>query len=256
MRQVSVNMRYSLALMLLLLANVSLADGNIEIVTSEGSVTAGDALGKTKKSVQSKSTIQTGSILSTGPNARAVVRVGEDGIIVVGKNSQVEIGKTKKNASFFRQIAGVVYYAFNSVKGNRRAIEVRTTTSTIGIRGTRFMVSNVEGRNEIGMRKGLVNVSSPEGEFEIHKKVALDEFEAFKKAGEIEIAKREQEFEDFKSKATQEFIEYKREFTLGADRMVSFDGKRVEELPLSGETKKTMESLESYADKWINEVRD
>jgi hypothetical protein len=249
-------MSATLGLFLLLLSTLSLADGNIEIVTSEGSVTAGDTQGKTKKTLQSKSTIPAGSILSTGANSRAVVRVGDDGIIVVGKNSQVEIGKTKKDVGFFRQITGVIYYAFNSVKGNRRAIEVRTTTSTIGIRGTRFMVSDQEGRNEIGMRKGLVSVTSPEGEFEIHKKTSLDEFEAFKKEGEIEIAKREQEFEDFKAKTRQEFIEFKREFTLGADYMVSFDGNRVDERPLSAETQKEMETFEHYADKWISEVHD
>jgi hypothetical protein len=256
MNRTVVWMRATLGLFLLLISPLSLADGNIEIVTYEGSVTAVDTQGKAKKTIQPKSTIPAGSILSTGANSRAVVRVGEDGVIVVGKNSQVEIGKTKKDVSFFRQISGVIYYAFNAVKGNRRAIEVRTTTSTIGIRGTRFMVSDQEGRKEIGMRKGLVSVTSPDGEFEIHKQAAVDEFEAFKKEGEIEIAKREREFEDFKAKTKQEFIEFKREFTLGADRMVSFDGNRVDELPLSGETQKAMESFENYADKWINEVHD
>jgi FecR protein len=174
----------------------------------------------------------------------------------VGKNSKVEIGKTKKESSFFRQITGIVYYAMNSIKGNRRPVEVRTATATIGIRGTRFIVTDVEGRNEVGMRKGLVSVTSPEGEFEIHKQAELDEFEAFKKAGEAEIAKSEREFEEYKANTQQEFIEYKREFSLGADRMASFNGKRVEDRPLSGETKQDMESIESYAEQWIKEVRD
>ena len=117
-------------------------------------------------------------------------------------------------------------------------------------------MTDVEGRNEIGMRKGQVSVTSPEGEFEIHKKAELDEFEAYKKAGEAEIAKKVREFEEYKASTQQEFIEYKREFSLGADRMASFSGKRVEDIPLSGETKKDMESIESYAEQWIKEVRD
>jgi FecR protein len=250
------SMGYALGLMVLFMANISLADEKIEVVTSEGSVMVGDAQGKAQKSVQSKSIVPAGNVLTTGPGARAVVRVGSDGFIVVGKNSQVEIGKTKKESSFFRQITGIVYYAMNSIKGNRRPVEVRTATATIGIRGTRFIVTDVEGRNEVGMRKGLVSVTSPEGEFEIHKQAELDEFEAFKKAGEAEIAKREREFEEYKANTQQEFIEYKREFSLGADRMASFDGKRVEDRPLSGETKNDMEEIESYADQWIKEVRD
>ena len=83
-----------------------------------------------------------------------------------------------------------------------------------------------------------------------------DEFEAFKAAGEAEVAKRAQEFEDYKANVQKEFVEYKKEFTLAKDRMVSFDGKRVDDRPLSGETKNDMEALESYAEKWISEVRD
>lgn len=64
--------------------------------------------------------------------------------------------------------------------------------------------------------------SSPvtEGEFEIHKKAEQDEFE------------------QYKANTQKEFIEYKREFGLEANRMASFDGKRVVDSPLSGETKK------------------
>jgi len=256
MRYVNTGMRYALGMIVLFVANASFANGSIEVMTSEGSVMVGDAIGKSTKPVQAKSIVQAGNVLTTGPSARAVVRVGSDGFIVVGKNSQVEIGKTKKEAGFFRQITGIVYYAMNSVKGSRRPVEVRTATATIGIRGTRFLVTDVEGRNEIGMRKGQVSVTSPEGEFEIHKKAELDEFEAYKKAGEAEIAKKEREFEEYKANTQQEFIEYKREFSLGADRMASFAGKRVEDRPLSGETKKDMDSIESYAEQWLKEVRD
>lgn len=256
MKRAITGVGYAMGLTLLLAANVSFANGNIEVVTSEGSVVVGDALGKTKKTVQAKSIVPVGNVLSTGSNARAVVRVGSDGLLVVGKNSQVEIGKTKKGVSFFRQITGVIYYAINSVKDTRRTVEVRTATATIGIRGTRFLVTDVEGRNEVGMRKGEVSVVSPEGEFEIHKQAVQDEFEAFKAAGEAEVAKRAQEFEDYKANVQKEFVEYKKEFTLAKDRMVSFDGKRVDDRPLSGETKNDMEALESYAEKWISEVRD
>lgn len=238
------------------MAGMSHASEKIEILAAEGSVMVGDASGKTQKSVQSKSVLSSSNVLSTGPNARAVVRVGSTGIIVVGKNSQVEINKPKDQPGFFRQISGLVYYAVNAIKGKQRTVEVKTATSVIGIRGTRFLVTDVEGRNEIGMRKGLVSVTSPEGEFEIHKKSEQDEFEAFKKEGEAAIARSEREFEEYKAKTQQEFIEYKREFSLAADRMATFDGKRVEDRPLSGETKKDMESFEEYAEDWLNKIKD
>lgn len=251
------SMKFAICLTGILFLNVSFADENVEVMTAEGSVVVSDAAGKAKKPVQTKSILPPSNVLTTGPTARAVVRVGENGFIIVGKNSQVEIDKSKNKSGFFKQISGVVYYAFNSVKGKQRPAEVRTATTTIGIRGTRFLVTDVEGRNEIGMRKGNVSVTSPEGgEFEIHKKAQVDEFEAFKQEAADGIAKKEQEFKDYKENIQKEFVEYKREFALEANRMASFDGKRVVEKELSDETKKDMESFESYAEKWIKQVKD
>lgn len=256
MRFVSSIMRFIFFLLGLFLAAVSYADEAIEVVAAEGSVMVGDSLDKVTRPVQSKSVLPTKNVLITGPAARAVVSVGSDGFIVVGKNSQVEINKTNDRAVFFRQVTGMIYYALNTIKGKQRSIEVRTTTAVLGIRGTRFLVTDIAGRNEIGMRKGLINVTSPEGEFEIHKKAEQDEFEAFKQETEDAIAKEKSEFEKYKANTQKEFVEYKREFGLEANHMASFDGKRVVDRPLSGETKKDMESFETYAEEWLKEVRD
>ena len=255
----NISIRFALCLSGLLLAGFGIADENVEVMTAEGSVVVSDTAGKSKKPVQTKSILPPSNVLATGPTARAVVRVGENGFIIVGKNSQVEIDKSKgkDKSGFFKQISGVVYYAFNAVKGKQKPVEVRTATTTIGIRGTRFLVTDVEGRNEIGMRKGDVSITSPEGgEFEIHKKAQVDEFQAFKQGIADGVAKGEKEFQDYKESTQKEFVEYKREFALGANRMASFDGKKVVEKELSEETVKDMDSFETYAEKWIKQVKD
>ena len=256
MRFVGASMRLVICLFGLILASVSYAEEAIEVVAAEGSVMAGDSLGQANRPVHPKSILPGRNALVTGPTARAVIRVGSDGFIVIGKNSQVEIDKTKDRAGLFRQVTGMIYYALNSIKGKQNAIEVRTATAVLGIRGTRFLVTDIAGRNEIGMRKGLISVTSPEGEFEIHKKAEQDEFEAFKQEAEDAIAKEKRKFEEYKANAQREFIEYKREFALGENRMAAFDGKRVVDRPLGGETKKDMESFEVYAQDWLKEVRD
>lgn len=250
------NVQVVLCLSALLMCNPGFAEINIEVVSAEGAVTVADVAGKSTKTVQTKSIVPSGNILSTGPSARAVVKVGTDGIIVVGKNSQVEIGQSKERVGFFKQIKGIVYYALNSIKGKQKPIEVRTATSTIGIRGTRFIVTEMPERNEIGMRKGVVNIESPEGEFEIHKKSEQDAFEAMKQEAQMAIEKEKREFEAYQENTQKEFIEYKKEFSLAANRMVSFDGKRVLDRPLSGETQQDMESFEGYAEAWLKTVRD
>lgn len=256
MRLVGTRMRIVVCLLGLIMASVSYAEETIEVVAAEGSVMVSDSLDNAKKPVQSKSILPSRNVLITGSSARAVIRVGSDGFIVIGQNSQVEIDKTKDHAELFRQVTGMIYYALNSIKGKQNAIEVRMATAILGIRGTRFLVTDIEGRNEIGMRKGLISVTSPEGEFEIHKRTEQDEFEAFKQEASDAIAKENREFEEYKANTQKEFIEYKREFGLGANRMASFDGKRVAERPLSGETKKDMESFETYADEWLKTVHD
>jgi len=256
MKSSGVSISFVLCLIGLFLASVCHAEEAAEVVAAEGSVMVGDSHGKENKPAQAKSMLPSGTVVTTGPNARAVVRVGSDGFMVIGKNSQVEINKEKDQAGFLRQVTGMIYYAMNFIKNNQHPIEVRTVTAVIGVRGTRFLVADIEGRNEIGMRKGLINVASPEGEFEIHRKTEQDEFEAFKHEGEVAIAKEKREFEEYKAKTQQEFVEYKREFGLEANRMATFDGKRVVERPLSGEMNKDMESFETYAEKWLQEVHD
>ena len=231
------------------------ADDVIEVVKAEGSVATSDTSGKQENAVASKSVLPPKNILATGPNGRAVVRMGNTGFIVLEKNSKIELGNPKDHAGFLRQITGMIYYALNAIKGDQK-LEVRTKTATIGVRGTRFLVTDIPDRNEIGMRKGQVSVTSPEGEFEIHRKTEQDEFEAYKQEARDAIAKEKRAFDEYKARTEHEFVEYKREFSLGANRMASFDGKRVVDRPLSAETIKDMESIETYAEEWLKEVHD
>ena len=240
----------------LVMANACFAAGDaIEIVKSEGNVTTNNAAGKQEKAVGTKSVLPPRNVLATGPNGRAVVRMGNAGYIVLEKNSKVELGNSQDHAGFLRVITGMIYFALNAIKGDQK-VEVQTKAATIGVRGTRFLVVDMPDRNEIDMRKGLVSVTSPEGEFEIHRQAEQDEFEAYKQEARDAIAKEKRKFDEYKANTQKEFIEYKREFSLGANRMASFDGKQVVDKPLSEESVKDLESVESYADAWLKQVND
>ena len=233
-----------------------LAGEAIEIVKAEGNLTVSDTAGANKKSVKNKDTLPAANILSTGPDGRAVVRVGTTGYVVLEKNSQVEINTSNDHAGFFRQISGMIYYAVNRVKKNDHTLEVRIKTATMGIRGTRFIVTDTPESNEVGMRKGTLSISSPSGDFEIHKKAEMDEFEAMKHESQAAIDDEKSKFEKYKDDTQHDFVEFKHEFSLGADRMVSFKGNRVDDRPLSGEAKKELESLEDFSSKWLSKVDD
>jgi hypothetical protein len=256
MRADKLGMKFIFFLAALAMANGCLAAGNaIEIVKAEGAVATRDSSGKRERAVATKSVLPPKNILTTGPNGRAVVRMGNAGFIVLEKNSKVELGNPQDHAGFLRQISGMIYYALNTIKGEQK-LEVRTRTATIGIRGTRFLITDLPDRNEIDMRKGLVSVTSPDGDFEIHKKVEQDEFAASQQAAKDAIDQEKRKFEEYKASAEREFVEYQREFSLGANRMASFDGKRVVDSPLSAESEKDLETIEFYADEWLKRVRD
>jgi hypothetical protein len=232
------------------------ASKTIEVVKVEGDVVVRDVNGKNEKRVVKNTKLPVGSNLLTLANGRIAARVADAGYIVLAKNSMVQVGEANDHADIFRKVTGMIYFAFNSIKNDDKEIELRTTVATLGIRGTRFLVTDTDEVSEVGMRKGLITVTSPDGDFEIHRKKEQDEFAAFKQEGLDAIAKEKKQFEDYKAKTAQEFIEYKREFSLGANRMVRFDGKHVDERPLSDETEKNMKDAEAFAEAWLKEIQD
>lgn len=241
----------------ILAAGSSLASDLNEVVKAEGSVELRQQEQQAGEAVGSKSILPAKFILVTGRDGRAVVRVGQTGYVVVERNSTLEISSASGHANFFRQVTGMIFYAMNTIRGTLRPpIKIRTNAAIIGIRGTRFLVADLQDRKEIGVRKGSISVTSPGEEFEIHRKAQEDEFAAFKKEAQDAIAREKREFSEYQADNEREFIEYKREFGLAADRMVTFDGRRVTERSLSGESRKDMENLESYAAEWIKDVRD
>ncbi len=240
----------------LMLDSTCFAADQIEIVKAQGIVTVSPSASVKPKKVTTKSILPSANILSTSENGRAVVRIGNTGYIVLEKNSQIEINTTDSHAGLFRHLSGLAYYAVNSIKDKDHTLEVKTKTSTIGIRGTRFLVTDVAERSEIGMRKGTISVTSLKGEFEIHKQSEQEEFEAMKKEGEAAVTKEKTEFEAYKHDIEHEFVEYKHELSLEANRMLSFDGNRVTNRPLNKETEEKLEDMESYAGKWLVKVQD
>jgi hypothetical protein len=238
------------------IVSVSFAAGDdVLIVKSDGDVTMRDASGRQGKAVGTNAVLSPGSILATGTNGRAVVRMGHAGYIVLERNSKVDLGRTTERSWSLRQVGGMIYYALNLLKPDQR-FEVRTTNAVCGVRGTRFLIVDTPERDEIGMRKGQVSVASPDGDFEIHKKAVQDEFEAYQQEGRDALEQEKRKFDEYKAAVEKDFVEYMRKFSLGENLMASFDGKRVVVRPLSAESENDMKTVESYAEEWLEKVRD
>lgn len=227
-----------------------------EVVRVEGTAQVRDAAGVAQGAVRVGTKLSPGGTVETGENGRVVVKLGSTGFAVLDRKSKLEVAPPKESAGLLRQITGWIYYAIRHDANRKQPVSVRTTVATIGIRGTRFLVVDVPGRTELGMRKGLVSVESPEGEFELHRLVEKDEFEAYKQQGSAAVDKEKKDFEKFEADTKTDFAQYTREFTLGADRQAVFDGKQVREQALSAEAKREMESAEDFGAAWLKTVKD
>jgi hypothetical protein len=227
-----------------------------EVVRVEGSAQARDRAGAAQGPVRVGTRLAEGGTIETGDNGRVVVKLGTTGFAVLDRKSKLEVPPPKERAGLLRQITGWIYYAIRSDSNRKEHVSVRTTVATIGIRGTRFLVVDVPGRNEVGMRKGQVNIESPEGEFELLRTAEKDEFESYKQQGSAAVEQEKKDFEKFEASTKSEFAQYTREFTLGADRQAVFDGKQVREQALSAEARQEMESAEDFGARWLATVKD
>ncbi|NCN88446.1 MAG: FecR domain-containing protein [Gallionella sp.] len=241
----------------LFLASNALAAAAVEVVKNEGQLSIRAERSGNGPSTPSSGILSGKNILVASGNGRAVVRIANVGYIVLEKNSSVEIGNSQNHASFFRHLTGVIYYAINTIKNQSRLVEVRTKSASLGIRGTRFLVFDMNEKIGIGMRKGTVKVLSEMKKFEIHRTIELNEFKAFREEGIKSLNREKKAFNDYKNSTQDEFVEYRQEFFLKANRMVSIDREqRVDELPLGGEIQTKMESLEHYSEYYLNQVLD
>jgi FecR protein len=228
-----------------------LAQSEIEIVRQEGSVVIERPVNPSGAS-PSAANPKGPMTVKTGPDGRAVIRLGTDGVLVIAKNSAVEI----PGLNFIRQLSGMIYYAIRSRNSDNQRLLVKTPILTIGIRGTRFLVADTASLSEIGVRKGQISLDSDRGEFEIHKKSESTDFEDYKREGELANEEQQKEFDRHKTDIRREFVEFKKQLELPADRMVKIVNGRVEELRLSGETEMAMEIMEEFGRDWIEQVRD
>src|SRR3989338_5469172 len=75
----------------------SFAAESIEVVKASGNVTMKQDDQQKGQPVAARSILPARHVLTTGSSGRAVVRIGEDGYIVVEKNTTIEISREKDN---------------------------------------------------------------------------------------------------------------------------------------------------------------
>lgn len=216
------------------------ADGDVSIVNKSGEKRAVD---------QEKMVVQELDTIVTNKGGKAVISFSNGALTVLDEKSSLRV----EEKSWFSHIGGKIYFTFRKVFGPAR--QVKTNFSTIGVRGTTFIVYDDDNGEGVALQEGELEIESPGEAYEIHRKQAADDFEAFKQQAKQNREQLAQEFKDYKDTVQKEFIEYKKSFTLKPNRVIKFDGNRVDETEIGDDVAKDFSSFEQEAGAMLEEFR-
>jgi len=217
-------------------------NGDVDVVNAKGE----------KRSVQKvDEPLSEMDTIVTGEKSRIVVQFDDGALSVLDEKSRLRVEKT----SWFSYLGGKVYFTFKKVFGPQR--NVKTRAATLGIRGTTFIISeNAEQDGEsVALKEGLLQVESTGPAFEIHKQREMNEYERYRMEQMAEKQQMQDEYDEYKKQTMREFVEYRRQFTLKPNRVISLSGYRIDETAMTDSDKTDFEAFESEAEDLIKEFR-
>jgi hypothetical protein len=178
------------------------------------------------------------SEIRTGQNQKIAVKTRQGDVLVAGQNSSIKLVKP----GFFQHLFGKIYY-FISKRTREERVRVQTTTSTIGVRGTTFVVDSVgdeQKQDTVSLQEGVLNFESNDDEyFKLYQRRELDEFEQFKR-------QMQSEYDAYKAELEEEFVAYKKSIQLEQGFALKFNGKKVVKLPFDENSNRQFEEFEAF----------
>ena len=160
--------------------------------------------------------------IRTDANQQIALKTRQGDILVANKNSTIKLVKP----GFFQHLFGKIYYFIAPRKQNN--VQVETTTATIGVRGTKFLIDSAgsaQKQDSVALSEGMLNFESRDDVlFELYNQRELTEFELFRR-------QMQSEFDAFKQQLEEEFVAYQNSIDLESGFSLAFDGKRVVRMP-------------------------
>lgn len=234
----------------LLLSGASHAqEGRGVVLKTTGEVSIVNAQGEARNITGTDIVVHEKDTVTTGAGSQAVVRFNDGALSVLEERSSLQI----ESDNWLSHLGGKIYFTFRKVFSGSR--QVKTNFSTIGIRGTTFIVYDNEEGEAVALQEGKLELESPGEEYEIHRKKPADDFAAFKQQAQADLEAMQKEYQAYKEQTMTEFVEYKKSFTLEASRVVRFDGKRVDESEMSEMQQNSFSDFEAIAGEMLESFR-
>lgn len=243
-----------IGLFLVLLISVCVAQADefrARLVKVQGEVYVINKQGEERAPEKNSYLINQNETVVTREGGKAVVQFDDGAMSVLDEKSSLRV----EQAGWLSQLSGKVFYVFRKVFGKKQP-KVKTQFATIGIRGTTFIVYATGDTSGIALKEGKINIQSPGEAYAIHRKQQAGDFDAFKQQMRESQQAMEREFQQYKKDIQDEFVEYKKSFDLEANRIIEFDGNRVNENELSGDVMMEFEQFESFSQDYIDAYKE
>lgn len=221
-----------------------------QILKTTGFVSIINARGESRKVSGADVIVKENETVSTSEGGQAVIRFNDGALSVLGEKSRLKV--EKKN--WLSHLGGKIYFTFRKVFSNQR--QVKAKFSTIGIRGTTFIVTDNEDTQSVSLQEGKLELESSGEDYEIHRQKPVDDFSAFKQQAVDAKNALNKEYADYKKQTMKEFVEYKKSFTMEANHVISFDGNRVDETEMGEAEQVSFSNFESVAGEMLEEFRE
>jgi hypothetical protein len=199
-----------------------------------------------------------GKVLKTSPGALPRALCAGDEVHTFEGRALINDGRTTVSIDQFSVVAfngagrsalsqGQALFEVRKRKAEA-GVEVKTRLSVIGVKGTRFLVSDKQDGLSVVLDEGVVDITSTQGPVGLYRekssgKPAEEDFESFARKLAEGVASDQAAFEQYKTQVQREFVAYVENLTLEAGKELVTVGRIAVERKISSESAKAIKSL-------------
>lgn len=152
--------------------------------------------------------LHVGNLLRTQKDSKAFIRWFDGSKIVMKEKSQLNINAI----DYFDVDSGLVIFDIANVK-RPRPVRVGVKLAILGIRGTKFVVTNEKDSYNIYLKEGAITITSLSEDFKVYKKQIESQMKKFQE-------EFEREAKEFISDMERDYAVFKKEIEIGESEFV------------------------------------
>ena len=182
-------------------------------------------------------------ILRTKRNSQAVIQLIDGSTIVLQEQSSIHL----KGLQSLSLEEGTVLFDIRK-RGASKGLKVATKTAVIGVKGTQFLVKDVDDKVDIYLNEGRVEVEPVEGSFKHYKAVSTASFDDYSQQMMAEFQQEKDKMREGIEQMKREFVDYLNSFDMKAGTAVSISGDELTSYPMPDDYNDLFKELEEQAE--------